>query len=153
MHVHLNILSIEVFLWKLLSCFCFFFGPWAKDYCPFVGNFLAGLLKLNSESRCHIFREKKFCLWKKYTCFGSFRYWANKFRPLVENFPAGLRQLLSMCPEDIIYERYFSWKKMVCYFFQTLSWMFWSSVESLSARLWKLLSACPYEHFFSLRVF
>ena len=42
---------------------------------------------------------------------------------------------------------------MLCYFFQTLSWKFWSSVESLSARLWKLLSTCPYEHFFLIQSF
>ena len=94
------------FLWKLLRCFCLLWSL-SKRYLTICREIFGGVVKTAFWESMPYFSGKTFCLWKKCTCFGSFRYWANKFRPLVEKFSAGLRQPLSMCPEDLIYERFF----------------------------------------------
>ena len=101
----------KAFLWKLLRCFCLF-RSLSKRHLTICREIFGGVVKTAFWESMPYFSGKTFCLWMKYF-FGSFRDWANKFRPLVEKFLAGLRQLLSMCPEDLIYERYFSWKRMV----------------------------------------
>ena len=105
------------FLWKLLRCFCLLWSL-SKRYLTICREIFGGVVKTAFWESMPYFSGKTFCLWKKCTCFGSFRYWANKFRPLVEKFSAGLRQPLSMCPEDLIYERFFFERKWFDNFFR-----------------------------------
>ena len=101
--------------WRLFNCFCLFrtLSKWFLTICREI---FGGVVKTAFWESMPSISWKTFCLWKKYTCFGSFRYWANKFRPLVENFLAGLRQLISMCPEEHIYEKYSFFKKSIFLF-------------------------------------
>ena len=113
-YVSIWILWAKRVSWRLFNCF-FLFRTLSKWFLTICREIFGGVVKTAFWESMPSISWKTFCLWKKYTCFGSFRYWANKFRPLVENFLAGLRQLLSMCPEEHIYEKYSFLKKVFFY--------------------------------------
>ena len=115
-YVSIWILWAKSVLWELHSCFCFF-RTLSKRFLSICREFFGWVVKDEFWESMPYFSGQKFCLWKKYTCSGSFTYWAKKFRSFVENFSKGLRQLLSMCQEDLIYERHFFWKKNGMIFF------------------------------------
>ena len=114
-YVSIWILWAKRVSWKLFSCFRLF-RTLSKRFLTICREVFCGVVKTAFWESMPSISWKTFCLWKKYTFFGSFRYWANMFRPLVEHFLTGLWQLPSMSPEEHIYENYFFWKKMVWFF-------------------------------------
>ena len=127
-----------------------FLGPWAKEYCPFVGNFLAGLLKLNSENRCHQFREKLFVYERSILLLAFSDIERLNFGPLSKNFRRDCDNCLQCLQKNIFTSNMFFEKSLYIIFFRPWAECFGvlSKDWRLSARLRKLLSTCPYECFF-----
>ena len=141
--------------WRLVNCFRLF-RTLSKRFLTICREVFGGVVKTAFGESMPSISWKCFSLWKKYTCFGSFRYWANMFRPLFENFLTGLWQLPSMSPEEHIYEKYFFLKKNWSdIFFRPWAECFGVLLKDwrLSARLRKLLSTCPHKCFFSKKFF
>ena len=147
LRVHFKILSKKCFCGNSSVLFSFF-GLWAKAFWPFVGKLLTGLLKLHSEVRCLSFCEKRY-VWERSILVLA--VWDNErvfFAASLKTFWRHCDNCIQCVQKNIFTNDNFFEKQMIWYFFQTLIWMFWHFVEKLSARLWKLLSSCPYEPFF-----
>ena len=143
-YVSIWILWAKRVSWRLFNCFCLFrtLSKWFLTICREI---FGGVVKTAFWESMPSISWKTFYLWKKYTCFGSFRFWGNKFRPLVKNFLAGLRQLPSMCPEEHIYEKYnFFTKSIFLFSFWDRGRRFFGiSSKKFPTMWWNLLSMCP----------
>ena len=97
-----------------------FFGPWAKDFWPFVGKFFAGLLKLHSENRCHQFREKLFVYERSILVLAVSDNERICFGPLLKTFWRDCDNCLQCLQKNIFTKNFFSWKKIGLIFFSDL---------------------------------
>ena len=87
------------------------------------------------------------CLWKIYNWYSFFRFWTNIIFPFVKNFRRNFENSLICIQKNISTDRnFFFWRKNFLLSFSDLERTFWSFVERLYAKLWKLHALCPNDY-------
>ena len=119
-----------------------------KHFDHLLGTNFAGLLKLHSEVRCHSFCENHFVCERSILVLAVLDNERVSFAASLKTFWRHCDNCIQCVQKNIFTNDDFFENQMIWYFFQILSLMFWHCVERLSAKYWKLLSSCPYVHFF-----
>ena len=136
----------EVFLWKLLSCFCLF-RTLSKRFLTICREFLAGLLKLHSECRCHKFREKLFVYERSILAVAVSDIERIRFGPLLKNIFRDCDNCLQCVHRNIFTkDNFFEKKGMI--FFSDLEFNIVPFCRKNVGEVVKIAFFVPYEHIF-----